>query len=299
MKNKKLLNWVIISLSIGFVACEMTPSTRNPGANTNSEDSPEPTDDKKSNHTDEDNTEDNDENLPILEKLARQTMFSSENTGAAKWLYPGMYANEVRISRAAIASLMDASGDNAFPVITIYQCLHCGGVDFDAYFAWIEELSIMISEKPGEVVLVIEPDTFAMSASNDEMNDILDKTCGIIGDNAENAAIFLDIGHSGWMNAQEVWDIVSDYDNLHKIDGWASNTANFQPSDVEQRFADELFAFSGKPLIIDTSRNGCGVPSTIHNPDPNEWCPGDDFDLHPDTPSIFFNYHNKPWDEED
>ena len=114
-------------------------------------------------------------------------------------------------------------------------------------------------EDTHDVVLVIEPDTFVFSANDTEMLAILDETCGIIADHADNAAVFLDIGHSGWLNAAGVHELVSAYNNLDKIDGWASNTSNFQPMDVEEIFAAELFDLTGKPVIVDTSRNGCGV----------------------------------------
>ena len=120
-----------------------------------------------------------------------------------------------------------------------------------------------------------------------------------LGKNADNAGVFLDVGHSGWVDAETVWKKVSEYENRDHIDGFALNTSNFQPTENETKLAEELFALSGKPSIIDTSRNGCGVPSTIHNPDDDEWCVGDEFAHPDDAPAVLFNYHNKPWDQAD
>ncbi|MBN2340853.1 MAG: glycoside hydrolase family 6 protein [Deltaproteobacteria bacterium] len=290
------LKRLILSFCFLFiiVGCEMDPSL---------EQAPGVPSQVNENNDDNSSTEnaDGEPSVSILDRLASQEMYSTEATGCASWLFPDMYTdeNQVRLSRAMIATPMEESGDDRFPVITIYQCLHCGGFDEDGYLAWIEELAVMISEKPGDVVLVIEPDTFAMSANDDEMNDILDKVCGIIADNAENAAVFLDIGHSGWIDAEGVFELVSQYENYDKIDGWASNTSNFQPMELEELFADELYELTDKPVIIDTSRNGCGIPSTIYNPADDEWCPGDEFSVHEDNPAILFNYYNKPSDEED
>jgi len=71
------------------------------------------------------------------------------------------------------------------------------------------------------------------------------------------------------------------------------------PDSNEKAYAAALYAASGKPVIIDTSRNRCGVPDTIWNPDLSQWCPGDSFSWHNSDPAVYFNYYNKPSNKND
>jgi hypothetical protein len=232
----------------------------------------------------------------VLAQLLGKTMFSSKSTGAATWLING----DTGSTQGQINSDMNAAGASKFPVFTFYRYYNGSGTDANAYRGWVTAAAQAIgSHSGGYAVVVLEPDSFALQNRSD-VNDVLNTAIGIIKEKAPNAALFLDIGHSAWLSSGAVLMRAKGYSNYALIDGWASNTSNFQPTPQEETYAMQLFAGSGKPGIIDTSRNGLGrLPSTIINPPRSEWEPGAPFAWHPDKPGVYFNYHNKPWNEGD
>jgi endoglucanase len=222
-------------------------------------------------------------------------MYSSKPTGAATWLVDG----DVAATQRHIDRDMQAAGAGKFPVFTFYRYYASSGADATAYRAWVTAAADAIGKHSGPAVVVLEPDLFALQERSDA-NAILDAAIGIIKSRAPRAALFLDIGHSAWLPSTTVVSRAKSYRNFAQIDGWASNTSNFQPTSREEAYARELFAATQKPAIIDTSRNGLGrAPSVIHNPPESEWDPGARFAWHAAGSAVLFNYHNKPYDEGD
>jgi len=232
---------------------------------------------------------------PLLDKLSSQMMFSSKPTGAATWLVSG----DTGAVRGQIGNDMNAAQTSKFPVFTLYHFNMGSGTSASAYHDWVSQVADEISKHSGNAVVVVEPDSFALRNVTG-VDDVLDDAVHVLKQKAPNAAVFLDIGNSNWLNPAGVVSRAKAYPHYAEIDGWASNTSNFQAEANEEAFAQNLYSASHKPTIIDSSRNGLGkTPSTIINPPANEWQPGPKFAFHPDNPAVFFNYYNKPSNERD
>jgi cellulase/cellobiase CelA1 len=194
---------------------------------------------------------------------------------------------------------MNAAGSARFPVFTLYRYYTNSGTDATAHRAWVTAVAEAVGKHANNAVLVLEPDAFALKDRPD-VDAVLDAALGILAEKAPNAAVFLDIGHSKWLIADAVVARAKGYKNFASIEGFASNTSNFQATAQEEAYARQLFASANKPTIIDTSRNALGrQPATIFNPPDSEWDPGPPFAFHPNDPAVFFNYYNKPSNERD
>jgi hypothetical protein len=231
----------------------------------------------------------------LLDKLRTQTMYSSKPTGAATWLVNGDSGS----ARGKISSDMNAAGQSKFPVFTLYHFNKDSGTSASAYHDWVSAIADEIGKHNGNAVVVVEPDSFALNNVSG-VDNVLDDAIAVLKQKAPNAAVFLDVGHSNWLSAGGVVSRAKNYPHYAQIDGWATNTSNFQPEANEEAYGKNLFSQSGKPSIIDSSRNGLGtVPSTIINPPANEWKPGPTFAFHSADSGVLFNYYNKPSDERD
>ena len=229
-----------------------------------------------------------------LEKLKGiYSPYGKAEPQAATWILSQYYGNIITRDMKAAPRL------RLFPVFSFYALLDIKNPD--AYKKWLTKEAETLGKFRNPCVVVLEPDRFASDPKNDA---ILDWAVETIKIKAPNAAVFLDIGHSSWIPLDEIVRRVKKYRSYRMIDGFASNTSNFRPMRDEERFAAQLYKVTGKPVIIDTSRNGLSsatgkTPSTVHNPPRSEWKPGARFSFHPDKPYLLFNYHNKPYHEKD
>jgi len=231
----------------------------------------------------------------LLAALRTQSMFSSKATGAATWLVNG----DSGAARGQIGSDMNAAGKSKFPVFTLYHFNKESNTSASAYHDWVSAIADEIGKHDGNAVVVVEPDSFALN-NVAGVDGVLDDAVAVLKQKAPNAAVFLDIGHSNWLSAGGVVSRAKGYPHYAQLDGFASNTSNFQPEPNEEAYAKNLYAQSGKPVIIDSSRNGLGtVPTTIHNPPADQWKPGPTFAFHPEDSGVLFNYYNKPSNEND
>ena len=234
----------------------------------------------------------------LFASLEGKTPYSTKPTGAATWLVNA----DARATQTTIDSDMKAAASsNKFAVFSLYRYQPNSGTDAAGHRAWVTAIAEAIARNPGTCVVVLEPDAFALGTrERPDVDTVLDTAVGILKEKAANAAVFLDIGHSNWIPAPMVLSRAKSYSNYAKIDGWATNTSNFQAMAAEVAFAKQLYEGSNKPAIIDTSRNGLGrQPSTIFNPPDSEWDPGPTFAFHPSDPAVLFNYYNKPSNERD
>jgi hypothetical protein len=244
---------------------------------------------------------------PVLDQYIGKTMYSSKPTGAATWLIG--WTGSVR---DLVTSELDALNDNQFVVFSTYYSLSLDRTGPLSFPDWVVEIGEAIADRGGDAVIALEADAFLLKWDDSDTHNQLDQAIGDIKRDSPNTAIFLDIGHSAWGDAGEKVSRVQRYGNYDLIDGWASNTANFQTNEDEIDHARTLYNLTGKPVIIDTSRNGCGYPGQTHNPPKccggtdcacscgNDcWCEGTEFGFLPDEPAVFFFYYNKPSDEGD
>jgi len=239
--------------------------------------------------------------VKVMESLIKQiesmkgmySHYGNSEPPAARWLlidYNGRIAKE---------DMKASLKEKKFPVFSFYSILAAPNIP--TYKEWVITQAEAIGSCKNICVIVLEPDRFATNSKNDPL---LDWAIETIKSKAPNAALFLDIGHSNWISCKDIVKRVKNYKSYKMIDGFASNVSNFRPDKDEAAFALKLFKATGKPVIIDTSRNGLSTrtgkcPSTVHNPPRNQWEPGKPFAFHPKEKHIIFNYHNKPHHEKD
>ena len=233
---------------------------------------------------------------PIVRLSKMKGMYSpykKPEPQAATWLlikYDGKQANR---------DMQQAKRMKKFPVFSFYALLDAPNET--AYRKWLKIQAEAIGKYSSPCVVVLEPDRFASGPKNDH---ILDWAIQKLKETAPNAAVFLDIGHSNWLEVRTVVERVKKYKSYALLDGFSTNVSNFRPDKDEERYARELYRLTRKPSIIDTSRNGLSsatgkCPKTVHNPSRSEWKPGATFKFHKKQPYVLFNYYNKPYHEKD
>lgn len=142
-----------------------------------------------------------------------------------------------------------------------------GTSNAQAYRDWIDGMASGIGNS--RTVVVLEPDALAHDClqgdKKTERYDLLKyaiqkfKSLG-------STAVYLDAGHSAWVDAGQMSQRLNDA-GIASADGFALNVSNFETTDASIAYGQQISGqVNGKHFIIDTSRNGNG-PS----PD-KQWC---------------------------
>jgi len=137
-----------------------------------------------------------------------------------------------------------------------------GAGSSESYRAWVDELAAGIGKR--QAIVVLEPDALAQLqtlSSAGQAQRLADLTYAVGAlDACTHALIYIDAGHSRWQPAREMADRLRRA-GAAKARGFALNVSNFQTTEAETAFGDELAELlGGKRYIIDTSRNGQGPP---------------------------------------
>lgn len=142
-----------------------------------------------------------------------------------------------------------------------------GGLDEDAYTAWTTAIGEALSEASDvSPIVVLEPDSLALAPECGNVADRVRQLSGAIDALAsERTWIYVDGGHSSWLAADEMADLIDRLDAGDAIRGFATNVSNYNATADEIAYAHEVAdSSSGLHAIIDTSRNGAGATG--------EWC---------------------------
>lgn len=115
-----------------------------------------------------------------------------------------------------------------------------------------------------QVFVVLEPDALPQldglaADKQTERLDLLNYATTKLGALAQ-AVTYLDVGNSTWKPAATMASRLTSA-GVARIRGFATNVANFNPTDAEVTYGKAISAAVGdKPFVIDTSRNGLGKP---------------------------------------
>ncbi len=197
-----------------------------------------------------------------IEKLAQQPI--------AQWL-GGWNGNVYEDVRKAVNS---ANGKTVvFVAYNIPQrdcgSYSAGGVGSpEAYKSWIGAIGAGIGN--AKALVVLEPDALSLmdclSGHDKEvrMNTLRDAV-HILRKNP-NTAVYIDAGHSGWVNPDEMASRLRKA-GVDSANGFALNTSNFVSTQDNINYGQQVSGkVGGKKFVIDTSRNGRG-------PAPDyQWC---------------------------
>jgi endoglucanase len=144
----------------------------------------------------------------------------------------------------------------------------------ERYRAWIDGLTAGIGSR--RAVVVLEPDGLPLlkkcltperqQQRIDLVKYAIEKIAALPA-----AAVYVDAGHSAWVDAPEM-AVRLKAAGIERADGFALNVSNYQATSDLIKYGHELSALlGGKHFIIDTSRNGNGPPP-FKGDDERAWC---------------------------
>jgi endoglucanase len=150
-----------------------------------------------------------------------------------------------------------------------------GGSDSGgAYKTWIRSLAGGIGSR--RAVVVLEPDGLPLLSKCLKPADQLARTQLVkfaveTLEALPGAAVYIDAGHSAWIEAPEMARRLA-LAGIAEADGFALNVSNYQATPDLIAYGHRISALlGGKHFIIDTGRNGNGPPP-FHGEDERAWC---------------------------
>ncbi len=184
------------------------------------------------------------------------------NTPQAYWI-------DNAVPSAAITKYVSgAQAAGAMPMLALYALPHrdCGSYaaggfgSADAYRGWIDSVASAVGSGPATIIL--EPDALAMAdcLSADQRQERYDLMRYAVDTLTRDpaAAVYIDAGHSRWVNADEMANRLKAV-GIDHARGFSLNTSNFFTTDEEIGYGDAISGLTnGAHYVIDTSRNGAG-----------------------------------------
>ncbi len=143
-----------------------------------------------------------------------------------------------------------------------------GGLDPDSYAEWTDRIGQALDNaRDVQKIVILEPDSLALAPQCGNVNERVEQLAGAVERlDGINTWIYLDGGHSHWLPAAEMAELIRQVGVLEKIRGFATNVSNYQTTSDEFAYAHEVSELlGGEHAVIDTSRNGAG-------PAGDEWC---------------------------
>jgi endoglucanase len=186
------------------------------------------------------------------------------------------------VNRAA----SDAARAGALPVFVAYNIpgrdcglYSAGGARGDDHYRrWVRDFARGLGGR--RAVVILEPDAVAgmdclPQRRQHERLALLADAVQVL--KAQKAAVYIDAGHSNWIDAAEMGRRLRQAGVAH-ADGFALNVSNYYGNAANIAYGERVSsATGGKHFVIDTSRNGLGSSG--------EWCNAADRALgtHPTT----------------
>lgn len=192
----------------------------------------------------------------------------------AYWLTPEQ--NPLGSAGAMVTNLAaQARKQNVALAIVIYglperDCGNhsAGGLPTGQYLEWIGEISAALKISPDlKKIVVLEPDSLALAPSCGNLEERATQLRAAVNVLQGPATwIYLDGGHSSWLPADQMAELISSVGVNDRIRGFATNVSNYRSSSDEFAYAEAVSAkLGGLHAIIDTSRNGVATAGSA-------WC---------------------------
>lgn len=191
-------------------------------------------------------------------------------TPTAIWLTPESYP-PISVERSVRSIVDDAARTGATAVFAVYGITgrdcgseSAGGLPEDEYGRWIDDIASALSGRRS--IVILEPDSIALAGDCGDLDARLTQirdAATVLADAGQS--VYLDGGHSAWLDPKIMADWLTRA-GVGLVRGFATNVANYQSTESELAYAQELRALlDGKNFVIDTGRNGSGG-------DLGEWC---------------------------
>lgn len=209
---------------------------------------------------------------------ARQPLIQANLATRAAAIWIGGWYTDVKttVSRKVEA----AATQGEVPILVAYNIPHrdCGqysaggAASAATYKAWIRDFVAGVGEHPA--VVILEPDALAQldclsAAEQAERLAMLNDATSEFYENAPQAWVYLDAGHSGWLPPTEASKRL-EAAGVAQARGFSLNVSNFITTGANNAYGQLIQARLkagglDKAFVIDTSRNGNG-------PLGKEWC---------------------------
>lgn len=165
--------------------------------------------------------------------------------------------------------------DDHLPVLVMYNLPNRdmghyskgGGKSHDAYLDFVQEFSQGIGDR--KPIVIFEPDglphTLSMNKRDaDQRISLMTEGLFILA-NTCKARIYIDIGHSNWLEPEQAGKLLNSI-IVDRIPGFSVNVSNYRSTTESIRWAERVGEYTDRRhFVIDTSRNGNGAYG-------NEWC---------------------------
>lgn len=150
------------------------------------------------------------------------------------------------------------------------DCGHhsAGGLQPSDYMAWTREIGHALEAAPDvRKIIVLEPDSLALAPQCGNLEERVPQLAGAVAQLAGPATwIYLDGGHSGWLPAEQMADLIEAVGVTDQVRGFATNVSNYRSTHDEFLYARAVSEeLGGIHAVIDTSRNGAATAGA-------DWC---------------------------
>ena len=163
----------------------------------------------------------------------------------------------------------------ALPVFVLYnlpnrdmgQYSKGGAGSAGSYLEFIESFALGVGELAP--IVIFEPDALPHSTEMEPAEaqwryDLMRQALSILTERT-NALVYVDIGHSNWLDPETAGKLLNTVCNP-KIRGFSVNVSNFRTTAESVKWAERVSEYANcNHYVVDTSRNGNG-------PYGNEWC---------------------------
>lgn len=199
----------------------------------------------------------------MLDKIASQS--------GAKW-FGGWNGNIFQDVKNYVDTV---SGAGALPVMIVYNVPQrdCGSYSAggagspDAYRQWIYDFAAGIGNR--HAVVILEPDALSgmdcLSWHDRQIRMSLLKEAVGAFNSQGNTSVYVDAGNPFWQPAPEMANRLREA-GVEAARGFALNVSNYFFTQDNVNYGNKISSATGKPFVIDTSRNGNGP-----TPD-KQWC---------------------------
>jgi endoglucanase len=161
------------------------------------------------------------------------------------------------------------------PVLVIYnipdrdvgQHSAGGAKTRQAYLDWIKVFAKAVGDR--KPIIIFEPDaiphcTLLPEDKQQDRLSLIRDAVKIITDHCD-AYVYIDIGHSNWLSAEQAGKLLNSVTN-EKVRGFSINVSNYRTTKESVNWGIQVAEYTdNKYFVVDTSRNGNG-------PYGNDWC---------------------------
>jgi endoglucanase len=199
-------------------------------------------------------------------------------TPAAVWLLPEAHST-ASVGNFVAGVATQANDAFQLPVFVVYgipdrDCDNqsAGGLTTADYPAWVSAIGSGLAGHSS--IVILEPDSLALAQQCGNVDERESEIRSAITELSRPSlmisgpvlSIYLDGGHSNWIPAATMASLLNSA-GISSVRGFASNVSNFNPTDAEVAYDNEVSQLTGGAhYVIDTGRNGNGSNGESCNP---------------------------------